>query len=467
MADISIRNPRRKKGAKFNPKEAPFPVPIQSITHKDSCSDRWYYYTGYLRDNCVVIEDLGDLTFLYKMGFFGKGFLSRSKPEYEMISDISQKAFSKSEKLRRLPPREREIRQSKFRIIRKERYKNHKQWFEQASGKCLAGYDHVVHEDVEENTSKDHTKHDKQINIWSESMGDVSVKEFSKYHKRKRVDTADSDGESCESQRKLGEKVHTIREEVILHSSDDEDIKITLTDDDDIEECISNRELEEVVQDVVRKSNQPKPCTETKEPKEITQKTNIEGKNDPYKVHEHLQLTLEEAFFLAYGLGCLSVLNMEKRPMSLSEMWCSFCAAKQDFIPSYVTYHYFRSKGWIPKVGIKYGADWVLYKEGMPFYHSSYSVIVQMVESDHLDVVKSNANLLCRQLTWPQLCGVNRVSGHSAKEVMLCYVIRPTGMSDNEMSSPKCITSFKIQEVVLRRWIPERAREPEKNEPQY
>ena len=107
---------------------------------------------------------------------------------------------------------------------------------------------------MEENTSKDHTKHDKQINIWSESMGDVSDKEFSKYHKRKRVDTADSDGESCESQHKLGEKVHTIlREEVILHSSDDEDIKITLTDDDDIEECISNRELEEVMQDVVRK----------------------------------------------------------------------------------------------------------------------------------------------------------------------------------------------------------------------
>lgn len=34
-------------------------------------------------------------------GFFGKGFLSRSKPTYEVISNISQKAFSKSEKLRR------------------------------------------------------------------------------------------------------------------------------------------------------------------------------------------------------------------------------------------------------------------------------------------------------------------------------------------------------------------------------
>lgn len=67
MADTSMRIPRRKNGARFHPKEAPFPVPIESITGKEPCSDRWYYYTGYFRDNGVVIEDLGDLTFLYKM----------------------------------------------------------------------------------------------------------------------------------------------------------------------------------------------------------------------------------------------------------------------------------------------------------------------------------------------------------------------------------------------------------------
>ena len=38
-------------------------------------------------------------------------------------------------------------------------------------------------------------------------------------------------------------------------------------------------------------------------------------------------------------------------------MWCAFCEAKQEFIPSYVSYHYFRSKGWVPKMGIKYGTD--------------------------------------------------------------------------------------------------------------
>lgn len=66
MADVG-RIPRRKKGARFHPKEAPFPIPIQSISGKQSSTDRWYYYTGHFRDNCVVIEDSGDLTFLYKM----------------------------------------------------------------------------------------------------------------------------------------------------------------------------------------------------------------------------------------------------------------------------------------------------------------------------------------------------------------------------------------------------------------
>ena len=67
MADTELRLPRRKKGARFHPIESPFPVPIQSITKRDSCSGRWYFYFGFLRDNSVVIERLGDLTFLYKM----------------------------------------------------------------------------------------------------------------------------------------------------------------------------------------------------------------------------------------------------------------------------------------------------------------------------------------------------------------------------------------------------------------
>lgn len=175
----------------------------------------------------------------------------------------------------------------------------------------------------------------------------------------------------------------------------------------------------------------------------------------------YMYLNFFQAFFLSYGLGCLSVLSDCQKPMSLSEMWCTFCEAKQDFIPNYIAYHYFRSKGWVPKLGIKYGTDLVLYKEGMPFYHSSYSVIVQLVECQHLETEKQDNTTPCRQLSWSQLCGVSRVNEQAAKEVMICYVIKPLDMTKEEMSSPKCISRFKLQEVVLRRWIPERAREPD------
>jgi len=55
--------------------------------------------------------------------------------------------------------------------------------------------------------------------------------------------------------------------------------------------------------------------------------------------------------------------------------------------------------------------------------NSSYSVIVQMVESDHLELDKNNGNMLSHQLTWPQLCGVSRVSGHAAKVLSMFSLI--------------------------------------------
>ena len=59
---------------------------------------------------------------------------------------------------------------------------------------------------------------------------------------------------------------------------------------------------------------------------------------------------------ITHGHKSFMFLSIQK-PMSLSEMWHTFCEAKQEFIPNYIAYHYFRSKGWVPKLGIKYGTD--------------------------------------------------------------------------------------------------------------
>ena len=46
---------------------------------------------------------------------------------------------------------------------------------------------------------------------------------------------------------------------------------------------------------------------------------------DPLIDVEHLQLTLQEAFFLLWTLDCLTVLDpVSSKPMSLQEIWTSF-----------------------------------------------------------------------------------------------------------------------------------------------
>lgn len=74
-------------------------------------------------------------------------------------------------------------------------------------------------------------------------------------------------------------------------------------------------------------------------------------------VQETLNLSLEEAFFLSYALGCLQVFDWTEQFLSLSKMWCIFREVQPDFIENYVAYHYFRAKGWIVKPGYKFGGD--------------------------------------------------------------------------------------------------------------
>ncbi|XP_013418344.1 tRNA-splicing endonuclease subunit Sen2 [Lingula anatina] len=168
-------------------------------------------------------------------------------------------------------------------------------------------------------------------------------------------------------------------------------------------------------------------------------------KREEYKVKEYLCLSLEEAFFLSYGLGCLVVHDESKKKLNLTEMWRKFCSRQKNFLNNYIAYHSLRSKGWVPKTGIKYGAEFILYKQGPPFYHSSYSVVVLPVKEENLEQEKL--------LSWTSLAGMNRVTEQVSKEVLLCYVIRPRGVTDEDLSSPACVPKFKIMEVIIERWV--------------
>ncbi|XP_027604288.1 tRNA-splicing endonuclease subunit Sen2 isoform X4 [Pipra filicauda] len=156
------------------------------------------------------------------------------------------------------------------------------------------------------------------------------------------------------------------------------------------------------------------------------------------------------AFFLVYALGCLSIYYGEE-PLTIVQLWEVFSEVKPDFKTTYMAYHYFRSRGWVPKVGLKYGTDLLLYRKGPPFYHASYSVLAELVDDDFQGSLR-------RPLSWMSLSGLNRTTANASKELMLCYLIKPSDMTAEEMSSPECMKRIKVQELIVSRWVSSRER---------
>ncbi|XP_072277091.1 tRNA-splicing endonuclease subunit Sen2 isoform X2 [Pyxicephalus adspersus] len=184
---------------------------------------------------------------------------------------------------------------------------------------------------------------------------------------------------------------------------------------------------------------------DVQEDKNVVKKCKLVCRRNPFTLFEYLQLSREEAFFLVYALGCLSI-TYRKEPLTILKLWEIFCASQRNFQTSYMAYHHFRSKGWVPKVGLKYGTDLLLYRKGPPFYHASYSVIVELVDSNY-------EGSPLRPLTWKSLSGLNRTTMNVSKELLICYLIQPQNFTENDMKSPECIKKFSVQEVIVSRWI--------------
>ncbi|CAB1315719.1 unnamed protein product [Coregonus sp. 'balchen'] len=165
---------------------------------------------------------------------------------------------------------------------------------------------------------------------------------------------------------------------------------------------------------------------------------------------EEEENSVVKAFFLVYALGCLSVYYNEE-PLSVLQLWEMFRSVQPHFETSYMAYHYFRSRGWVPKPGVKYGTDLMLYRKGPPFYHSSYSVVVEKVHQP----CRGGA---LRPFSWRSLAALSRITGNVSKDLMLCYIIYPSHLTEEHLSSPDCLCRVTVQEIILSRWISSRER---------
>lgn len=66
MTHWKQNQPRKKRRANIK-RESPFPVPIATLTGEPASSRNWYYYTGQLQGNHVLVQHSGDIYFLYSM----------------------------------------------------------------------------------------------------------------------------------------------------------------------------------------------------------------------------------------------------------------------------------------------------------------------------------------------------------------------------------------------------------------
>jgi hypothetical protein len=204
----------------------------------------------------------------------------------------------------------------------------------------------------------------------------------------------------------------------------------------------------------------------------------------PVSGDRSVRLSLDEAFFLVHALGILKVHDIiDDVAVELDELtlWRRLRAIRRDFVVLYLAYHHFRSKvradmlfatsiegfshllmtfarlpsdsqrtnalqGWIPRTGVQYGVDFVIYQRHPALAHSDYSVVVTPVNGGRGDLARPG-------LSWHDLQVTNRLTTQVGKRLLLLNVLEH---GEGDYDSPVCLLRFSVQERLIRRWVPER-----------
>lgn len=209
---------------------------------------------------------------------------------------------------------------------------------------------------------------------------------------------------------------------------------------------------------------------------------------------EHLQLTLEEAFFLSYGIGALEVASLDTHPnptrrhttytpselLTLFTQHCVFPPLKptilaplvlpapdSPFLLNYAVYHHFRSLGWVVRPGVKFAVDYLLYNRGPVFSHAEFGVLVlpAYTNSYWSTPERLKTRRVKEQKDWWWFHCVNRVQSQVRKTLVLCYVDVPPPVDAKTLSNgaevdvSKLLRRYKVREFVVKRWLANRSRD--------
>ncbi|KAI1321131.1 hypothetical protein F5Y16DRAFT_389244 [Xylariaceae sp. FL0255] len=176
---------------------------------------------------------------------------------------------------------------------------------------------------------------------------------------------------------------------------------------------------------------------------------------------EHLQLSPEEAFYLVYALGVLSITDpVSGKTLTVQDLFGLFrqmsyfpqrtadLQPDDPFLVQYVVYHHFRSLGWVPRSGVKFGADWLLYLGGPVFTHGEFAVTV--IPSYSHPYWKSRVDRSTKR-SWHWLHSIGRVQSHALKTLVLVYVDIPPPTDEPDISG--MLKRYKVREFCMKRFL--------------
>ncbi|KAI1442998.1 hypothetical protein F5Y02DRAFT_409791 [Annulohypoxylon stygium] len=183
---------------------------------------------------------------------------------------------------------------------------------------------------------------------------------------------------------------------------------------------------------------------------------------------EHLQLCLEEAFYLVFALGVLTILDpVTNKPIAASDLLTLFRQTSyipprltnlqpdDPFLMHYAVYHHFRSLGWVTRPGIKFGVDWMLYNKGPVFSHAEFAVIVLPAYTDPWWKAQGRQP---PHRSWHWLHTINRVQTTALKTLVLAYVDIPPPFKES-LGVAEILKQYKVREFIVKRWLSNRNRD--------
>lgn len=162
---------------------------------------------------------------------------------------------------------------------------------------------------------------------------------------------------------------------------------------------------------------------------------------------EYIHLTSYETLYLANVEKSLILIDENYRDLVLSLFWSKYTAVNSKFEVHYAAYVYFKSKGWVPKSGSKYGAEFVLYKWGPEFTHSDFGVVLFL---DNIGI--KHLQSWFEGFHWMDYTRLNRILGSVVKKTLICY-ISPFLKNQFDCSEFEGMTNrFTFSQYIVEKW---------------